>query len=206
MGQLPELLTPRLCLRPFVEADAPDVERLASAREVAAGTLTVPHPYPKGAAVPWIASHAERYAAGTGAVFAIVAREGASPAGAENDAAAAGGGLRGAIGLELALDHARAELGYWIGTEYWGQGLATEAGHAVLRFGFEELGLQRIHASFFAHNPRSGRVLEKLGMTREGRLRSHYRKWEEFVDSVFMGILREEYSPSASNEAPEVTS
>jgi [ribosomal protein S5]-alanine N-acetyltransferase len=52
--------------------------------------------------------------------------------------------LVGAIGLGLEPDHARAQLGYWIGRPYWRQGYATEAAREVVRFAFEELGLERI--------------------------------------------------------------
>lgn len=52
------LHTPRLLLRPFDLADAPAVQRLAGEKDIAANTLTVPHPYPDGAAEEWIASHA----------------------------------------------------------------------------------------------------------------------------------------------------
>jgi len=175
----PELETERLLLRPFALFDAPAVARLAGDREIAAGTLTVPHPYPDGAAEEWIATHGQRFRDGVSAVFAIVSRDGDE--------------LVGAVGLEIDRDHERAELGYWVGREHWGRGVATEAARAVLGHGFGTLGLHRIHAAYFAHNPRSGRVLEKLGMTHEGTLRGHFNKWGRFVDSVVMGLLREEF-------------
>lgn len=181
------LTTERLRLRPFELTDAPAVERLAGEREIAAGTLTVPHPYPRGAAEAWIAAHAERRARGDCVIFAVVERAPGA------DADAPGDSLRGAIGLDLDDAHRRAELGYWIGRPFWGRGLATEAARAVLDHGFGTLGLHRIHAAYFAHNARSGRVLEKLGMRREGTLREHYLKWGRFTDSVVMGILRDEH-------------
>ncbi|MFL6246331.1 MAG: GNAT family N-acetyltransferase, partial [Thermoanaerobaculia bacterium] len=57
MTQQPTLRTPRLTLRPFTLDDAPAVQRLASAYEVALNTLLIPHPYPDGAAEAWIAQH-----------------------------------------------------------------------------------------------------------------------------------------------------
>ena len=86
-------------------------------------------------------------------------------------------------------------MGYWIGTPYWGCGFATEATAAVVRYGFEELQLNRVHAAHFALNPASGRVLEKLGMRREGCRRQHVLKWDRYVDLVLYGLLREEYEP-----------
>jgi ribosomal-protein-alanine N-acetyltransferase len=98
----------------------------------------------------------------------------------------------GAVGLILAPAHDRAELGYWIGAPYWGRGYATEASRAVVRWGFEGLGLRRIHASHFPRNPASGRVLEKLGMRHEGTLRQHVKKWDEYLDLESYGLLADE--------------
>src|SRR5687768_11207668 len=155
----PTLDTARLVLRPFTLADAPEVERYVSERDIAAMTLSIPHPYPKGGAEEWIGTHAAKYAAGQLASFAITERE--------------SGALAGAIGLHLERAHGRAELGYWIGKPFWGRGYATEAGQAMLRFGFEALGLNKIHAAVFIKNPASDRVIRKIGMKWEGRLREH---------------------------------
>jgi len=166
--------TKRLLLRRFRLEDAPDVQRLAGAREVATGTLTIPHPYPDGAAEEWISSQPSERSV----TFAIERKE--------------DGALIGAISLGLERDHDRAELGYWIGVPYWNQGYATEAGRAVVRHGFEAEGLNRIYAFHFSNNPASGRVLQKIGMTYEGRRRSHTLKWGEYLDNEAYGILRSE--------------
>jgi len=179
MSAQPTLTTERLLLRPFSPADAADVRRLAGQREVAANTLTIPHPYEEGMADEWIATHAGQFARGAGAVFAVVERD--------------SGLLVGAIGLSIAADHARAELGYWVGKPYWGRGYCTEAARAVLGYAFGDLGLHRVHAHHFARNPASGRVMRKVGMTREGCLRGHVRKWGVFEDLESYGILREEW-------------
>ncbi|MDH4351518.1 MAG: GNAT family N-acetyltransferase, partial [Gemmatimonadota bacterium] len=101
--------------------------------------------------------------------------------------------LVGAIGLILRPEHSRAELGYWIGRPFWGRGYATEAAGAMLRYGFETLGLRRLYACHFARNPASGRVLEKVGMRQEGIARAHAQRWNRFEDLVQYGILREEF-------------
>lgn len=178
----PTLETERLILRPFVLSDAPEVQRLAGDREIAATTTNVPHPYEEGMAEEWIASHRERFESGTLAAFAIVVREGNT--------------LVGAISLTIQGKHARAELGYWLGKVYWNRGFCTEAARAVVRYGFQTLGLNRIHASHFARNPASGRVMEKVGMTREGCLRQHVRKWDAFEDLVIYGIVKGEHTAS----------
>ena len=154
------------------------MQRLAGAREVAATTLAIPHPYPDGAAEEWISGHEGR----DDATFAIERRE--------------DGALVGAIGLRMERAHDRAELGYWIGVPYWGHGYATEAARAVVRYGFETEGLNRIFAFHFVSNPASGRVLEKIGMRKEGVFRSHTRKWDQHMDDACYGIVRAEWSVS----------
>jgi RimJ/RimL family protein N-acetyltransferase len=172
---LPTLRAGRLLLRPFTPVDGPVVRRLAGAPEVADTTLTIPHPYPDGAAEDWIATHAADWEARRALHLAIVDEE---------------HGLLGAIGLVLAMDHLRGELGYWVGVPYWGRGIATQAARAVIRFAFEELGLERVYAMHFARNPASGRVLVKAGMRHEGRLHRHVRKGGRFEDAVLYAVLR----------------
>ncbi|MGD1019509.1 MAG: GNAT family N-acetyltransferase [Verrucomicrobiia bacterium] len=172
----PTLETGRLVLRPFELSDAPRVQLLAGDRAVAATTKNIPHPYEDGMAEQWIGAHQERFERGRGVVFAITRKD--------------GGELIGAIGLTLNLAQESAELGYWIGKAYWGRGYCTEAGDAVLRYAFGELRLHRVHAHHFANNPASGRVMQKLGMRHEGRLRQQIKKWDEFFDVDAYGILR----------------
>jgi [ribosomal protein S5]-alanine N-acetyltransferase len=178
MSSQPSLLTARLRLRPFTLEDASDVQRLAGDRAVADTTLSVPHPYPDGAAEEWIETHAAGFAAGRQANFAITLRE--------------GGLLVGAIGLVIDAGFGRAELGYWMGRPYWGQGYATEAAGEVVRYGLEELRLERIFATAMARNPASIRVLEKVGMMREGSLRGHVIKWGRREDLAVLGLLAED--------------
>jgi ribosomal-protein-alanine N-acetyltransferase len=75
----------------------------------------------------------------------------------------------GGIGLELKTDVERctAELGYWLGEEYWGRGIASRAARAVTEIGFQEFGLSRVFAIVFIRNTASCRVLEKAGFIRE---------------------------------------
>ena len=88
-------------------------------------------------------------------------------------------------------------MGYWVGAPYWGRGYCTEAARAILRYGFEELGLHRIHAQHFARNPASGRVMQKIGMVYEGRQHEHVRKWDRFEDSDLYGILASDWVAQA---------
>ena len=102
----------------------------------------------------------------------------------------------------MALDqqHARAEMGYWIGKPYWNNGYCTEAAEAVLRYGFTELGLNRIYAHHFGRNPASGRVMEKIGMVYEGCLRQHVQRWGVFEDLKIYAILKSEYESQSKTQ------
>jgi RimJ/RimL family protein N-acetyltransferase len=179
MTPRPTLHTERLFLRPFSLEDAPAVQRLAGAREIAATTLNIPHPYEDGMAAAWIETHQERFEKGELVNFAVVSK---------SDAV-----LVGAIGLHVSASNARAELGYWIGVPFWGQGYATEAGRAVVGYAFAALDLNRVLAYHLGSNPASGRVMQKIGMIREGCLRQHTEKWGVLEDLVVYGILRDEW-------------
>ena len=175
----PTVLTQRLELRPLCPGDATEVRSLAAAREVAATTLRIPHPYPEGAAEAWIESVSAAMVQGEAVVWAITLR--------------GSGELVGAVGLEISTDHARAELGYWVGVPYWNRGYATEAAAALVEHAFSSLGLNRVFAHYFATNEASGRVMQKLGMVREGRLRQHVVKWGERIDLELYSVLRAEW-------------
>ncbi|HEY5909246.1 MAG TPA: GNAT family protein [Verrucomicrobiae bacterium] len=81
----------------------------------------------------------------------------------------------------------------------WGKGYAVEASSAVLRFGFEELQLDRIYAHHMVRNPASGQVLAKIGMRKEGLLRQPVRKWGRFEDVVLLSMLREDWVKANSS-------
>lgn len=179
MSERPTIETDRLILRPFTLDDAREVQRLAGDRDIASTTLNIPHPYEEGMAEEWIGTHQERFDKGELVNFAITHRQQEY--------------LIGAMGLVIERRFDRAEIGYWIGKPHWNQGYCTEAAHAMLRYGFEVMGLNRIHAAHFASNPASGRVMQKVGMTHEGCLRQHVRKWGQYEDLDSYAILRSEY-------------
>lgn len=87
----------------------------------------------------------------------------------------------------------RAELGYGLAQDWWGQGLMTEANRAVIDFGFRTLELNRIEAAVLEGNTRSLRVLEKLGFQREGLLREHHIVAGEPRDFWMLSVLRREW-------------
>ena len=175
----PIIKTKRLELRPFSPDDAEQVRALAGERDLARFIPTLPHPYEEGMAEFWMKSHPESWDSGREAHFAVCDVE--------------GGGLRGAMSL-VGIDAAngRAELGYWVGKPFWGQGFATEAGCAAVAFAFDTLDLKRVFASAIAENVASKRVLEKIGMRHEGVQRAHICRFGVTSDLELYGMLRHE--------------
>jgi RimJ/RimL family protein N-acetyltransferase len=92
----------------------------------------------------------------------------------------------GNIGLHPQEDIYRfnAEIGYFIGEPYWGQGIATKAVKIATAYAFEVLKVKRIYAGVFAYNPASARILEKCGYTYEGTFKSGLCKNGEFHDEL----------------------
>lgn len=175
----PLLVTPRLLLRALDLADAPAVAERAGDRRVARFLLAVPTPYPVPLAQRWILARIAWWAQRRGVTLAVTRR------GQPRE-------LLGSVSLRCSRD-GRAELGYWLGHEVWGQGYATEACEAVLELGFRDLRLDRIWAQVIVGNDASCRVLAKLGMTDEGIVRAHVRKGRRLHDVTMFGMSRTEW-------------
>lgn len=96
------------------------------------------------------------------------------------------GSAVGGIGVRVEEDIFRhtAEIGYWLGEEFWGRGVMTEVVSAFADHCFKEFSLHRIFAKAFSNNPASARVLEKAGFAFEGRLRSNVIKEGKILDSL----------------------
>jgi RimJ/RimL family protein N-acetyltransferase len=175
----PTLRTTRLQLRPFVAEDAVPLHELAGAREVADTTIGIPHPYSLAAAKSWIAALSHFFRNGTAVHFAVELRE--TPT------------LIGAVSLrDIDSEHRQGELAFWIGTDWWKRGYATEAAWEAVRFGLEEMELNRVYAHALARSPASSKVLAALGMRQEGVLRQRIRKWGTFEDVSLYSILLED--------------
>ena len=173
-----ELNTERLLLRPFRLSDIDDVLDYASDPDWAA---FYPRPYDRGS-TEYMVAQAVLSSWDKKAQFAIVFE----------------GRVIGLVELTVDPKNQAAELGYDIARNVWGQGLAVEAAAAVCDWGFREYGLARVDAWADSRNSRSLRVMEKLGMTREGMYRSHEVGREDRVDEVSYAVLRDEWSgPSA---------
>lgn len=147
------LTTSRLRLRALTRADALSIATLAGAWEVASMTGRIPYPYSEQQALQWVTDLA------SGEVVFGIER---------------GGSLIGICGYTAGNDGS-AELGYWIGQDFWGQGFATEAARALIAYGFAKGGVRTFVCGHFADNPASARVIAKLGFTHVG----DYMAWCE---------------------------
>lgn len=99
----------------------------------------------------------------------------------------------GTIDLRLNEAHRQAEIGYVLNKRYWGQGIMPEAAQAILAVGFDQLQLVRIFSEHDTRNPKSGRVMTKIGMQQEGvALKSQIIKGE-IVDMVHYAITDTQY-------------
>jgi ribosomal-protein-alanine N-acetyltransferase len=86
-----------------------------------------------------------------------------------------------------------ADIGYELDPRYWRQGYATEAMRALVSFGFETLGLHRVWAFCLAANEPSWRLMERLGMHREGQLRQNAQLRGRWVETFVYGLLEDEW-------------
>lgn len=139
-----QLTTRRLVLRAPVPQDAARIAELAQDWEIVSMTSRMPWPYTLDDALTWVEDEGET-------TFAVTS----------------GGQLIGITGY-LPDDRGTAEIGYWLGRAYWGQGFATEAARALVRHAFRTGALERLTCGHFLDNPASARVIEKLGFEPDG--------------------------------------
>jgi RimJ/RimL family protein N-acetyltransferase len=142
-GSIPVLETKRLALRAPRLEDAKTMVALANDRRIAENAARIPHPYKMSDAQGFITGANK---AGGEAVFLITLRNKT---------------VIGACGIRM--QEATPELGYWLGVDYWGNGYATEALHAVIDYAFTDLAHEALQAGARVTNPASRRVLEKCG-------------------------------------------
>jgi RimJ/RimL family protein N-acetyltransferase len=145
--------TERLLLRPGWREDAPALFRAIADEGIVRNLAQAPWPYGPGDAETFLMRERRPHEP----ACLIFLRGDGAPL------------LVGAVGLGPA-----AELGYWIARPFWGRGIATEAGAALIANARDSLRLPRLVAGHFTDNPASGRVLQKLGFRATGVTRGRY--------------------------------
>jgi ribosomal-protein-alanine N-acetyltransferase len=168
------------CLRPLHATDAQSLARHANDREIWLNLRDrFPHPYAKSDAEAFIARVAEEEPRTT---FGIVVD----------------GVAVGSVGLVPGRDIERmnAEIGYWIGREFWGRGIATDAVRAATDYAFRSLGMCRVFALPFVRNVPSHRVLEKAGYMREALMRRSAIKDGQVLDQYLYAAYDDRWDPA----------
>jgi RimJ/RimL family protein N-acetyltransferase len=174
------LETPSLVLRELATDDGPAVHEYASDAEVVRYLDWGPSTVDETAQFLAVARTAREALPRTVYHLAIVLR--------------ATGNLVGGCRIEIrSAANGVGDLGYVLARPHWGRGYATEATRALVGFGFEQLALHRIWATCDVRNAASARVLEKIGMEREGLLRHSVRRKGEWQDSYLYAILEPDW-------------
>ncbi|MWV46800.1 GNAT family N-acetyltransferase [Paenibacillus sp. HJL G12] len=173
------LETERLIIREYRDDDRESVHRYASDPIVTRYTLWGPNTLEDTQAHIAMMLTMQREEPRTGYEFAVTLKS--------------GGELIGGVGLHV--NGSNGEIGYCYHPDYWGRGYAYESALAMLELGFTQLGLHRIYATCRPENTGSERVMQKLGMQKEGHLREHLRSNKGgFVDSYLYSILIQDYT------------
>ncbi|MEI3788462.1 MULTISPECIES: GNAT family N-acetyltransferase [unclassified Chryseobacterium] len=174
LKEFPAIETERLILSQLKEEDLPFVTEYLQDKIFSDVTSNIPYPYTGEHAKFWMKMSRESFENNTGYTFAVRNKEGQ---------------ILGAIGLHD-RDDDKAELGYWMGKPFWNKGYITEAATALIDFGFNELQINKIYATYFLDNPASGRIMEKIGMEKEALLKQHLKKDGKYIDVMMYSILK----------------
>jgi ribosomal-protein-alanine N-acetyltransferase len=177
MVDLVELRTSRLLLRQFRTSDVEDSFAYRDDAEFSRYLPHIPQPFTRQDAEEHVALNiAEPW--DQFPTFAVVF----------------GGTVVGTVNFSVDQPNDIAMLGFGIGRAHWGKGIGSEAVGAAVMWAFEAFDLAKIWATTDARNVRSQRLLEKLGMTLEGRLRNHERARDGRTDKLYFGLLRVDWA------------
>jgi len=170
--------TRRLTLRPIEKADAARFEVLCNDKDIARNTARIPDPYTAQDAEIFVDQLIEARVKGDEYAFAVCC---------DGEIIACAGALQ--------TDTAIWEIGYWVGADYRGQGVASEAADAITQFAIRALGAATVTAGYFTDNPVSGRVLEKLGFRETGETKLIYSRGRgEEATSISLALSADEFA------------
>ena len=164
-------------LRKFRKGDEESLRANINDITIYRNTSTVPYPYTKKHADQWVKRNLklnrQRNPAEINFVIEIE------------------GEVAGSVGLtKIDRKNRNAELGYWLGKEYRNQGVMTKAVNETLKFGFSKLKLKRIDGYVFSFNKPSQKVMEKVGLKKEGFLRSAIYKDGKYLDLFLFAKIK----------------
>jgi len=182
--KLPRFTTQRLILRQIEMKDAKDLVRQINNLNISKWLLAVPYPYTLRSAKWWInhCREKEKEKPRTSYEFAVELRE--NP------------GIIGGFGISnVKRDQGTADLGYWLGQDYWRKGYATEGVTKIIDYAFQQLKLRRLVIPAFAANEGSNGLAKSLGFTYEGRFRQAVvcKATGKIHDENVWSLLRKEF-------------
>ena len=193
MEHFPELQTERLILNQPKWTDVSIIVSYAGNIKIVENTRSMPHPYYEEDAISWSHMVNQGFKKKDQFIFAIRSKS-------TNE-------FIGGVGLTLDIYNNRAELGYWIAEPFWNQGYTTEAVSAMLNFGFDTLGLNKIIAVYLTTNSASGKVMIKNGMIKEAEFKEHDIKRDhtiednEYVSLIQYRLIKSEYEALKKEDA-----
>lgn len=174
------LETERLILRSLNIDDAKEIHENIKDKDVSKWTANVPYPYTLEMAHQFIEQSHITIENNKHIELGIVLKDANK--------------LIGVVGLlNLDLRNKHAEIGYWLGKNYWGKGFMPEAAKRIIKFGFNELDLHKIYGKHIDVNTNSKRIFEKLGFTQEGLLREQSLKEGIYYNKPIWSLLRDEF-------------
>ena len=175
-----KLIGERIILRSLKFSDAKNIYLNIQDKRIVENTLRIPWPYKLGDATGFIKATQKSQRKKSEFVFGIELKDKKE--------------VVGCIGLHhVDFEHKNTEIGYWLGSKYWNQGIMTEAGKLVLNFAFKKLKLHRVWGDAFSNNLASQKVFEKLGFKKEGFRRQVCWRFGRWKDDVCFGLLAEEF-------------
>lgn len=176
----PLIKTERLILRPFILSDAKDIPDYTGGFTVADTTLDVSYPYKHGMAEQWVSLHRKKHHDDELINYAITLNS--------DDT------IIGSIGLIIIDQRSNiAELGYCVAKDFWNKGICTEAAIALVDYAFKHYCLNKIVAMHILGNPKSGRVMQKIGMRLDSTFKRHVTTLNVWEDVNCFSILQKEW-------------
>jgi RimJ/RimL family protein N-acetyltransferase len=160
-------------LRELLIGDANDMSSLMT-YNVSKSLWEVPYPYTLDNALNFIDSSHKEFRSLKAVNFAIRYKKNLES-----------NGLVGIIGLKnINIYGRKANLGYWIGEYFWGNGIASESMNLVINYAFSVLRLEEVYAYVYSQNKPSMRVLEKNGMTKVGEVNEYSKKLATYQNAI----------------------
>jgi RimJ/RimL family protein N-acetyltransferase len=191
LRSFPILVGENVKLRPLYKTDAKRIPKLLTQEVSYYLKPIIPIPYKIKDAVRFIEQSHRSFKSRKGFIFGIDIRESDDYNKLSTSTSSSSLLFVGIISLEnFDKTNRNAEVGYWIGKEYWDMGIATESLTLLINYAFNVLDMHKVYASVFAENIASIRVLEKCSLTKEGELYEHRYKNGKFHNILLYGMIK----------------